>query len=112
MSKEKSLQFFRTPPHNYNCAQTVAAGFGREDLIEPFKGCGGGRAPEGLCGALHAALELIPNETKRAELLNAFRQKNGAVSCRELKQTFRVPCPQCVAVAAELLEQVLPPKKI
>jgi hypothetical protein len=104
MSKEKSLSFFRTPPHNYNCAQTIAAGFGHEDFIEPFKVCGGGRAPEGLCGALHAALALAP-EAKRAEILEAFRQKNGAVSCRELKQTFRVPCPQCVASAAELLEK-------
>ncbi len=104
MSKEKALQLFRSPPHNYNCAQTVAAGFGNEDFIEPFKACGGGRAPEGLCGALHAAMELAP-EAKRAEILEAFRQKNGAISCRELKQTFRVPCPQCVAVAAELLEK-------
>lgn len=104
MSKEKAVSLFRSPPYNYNCAQTVAAGFGHEDFIEPFKACGGGRAPEGLCGALHAALELAP-ETKRAEILEAFRQKNGAVTCRELKQTFRVPCPQCVAVAAELLEK-------
>lgn len=110
MSKEKSLQFFRTPPHNYNCAQTVAAGFGRDDLIEPFKTCGGGRAPEGLCGALYAALELAP-EAKRTEIIEAFRRENGSVSCRDLKQTFRVPCPQCVAVAAKLLEAALPPQR-
>lgn len=105
MSKEKSLAFFRTPPHNYNCAQTIAAGFGREDLIESFKLCGGGRAPEGLCGALHAALALAP-ENRRAELLEAFRAKNGATTCRSLKQECRVPCPQCVASAAELLEKL------
>lgn len=105
MSKEKSLSLFRTPPHNYNCAQTVAAGFGHESFIEPFKACGGGRAPDGLCGALYAAIQLAPAE-KQDAILEAFRQKNGAVTCRELKQTFRVPCPQCVAVAAELLENV------
>lgn len=105
MSKEKSLALFRTPPHNYNCAQTIAAGFGREDLIESLKPCGGGRAPEGLCGAIYAATELAPPE-RRAAMLEAFRAKNGAVTCRSLKQEFRVPCPQCVAVAGELLEQV------
>ena len=103
MSKEKSLSFFRTPPHNYNCAQTSAAGFDQDGLVEPFKACGGGRAPEGLCGALYAAMELAP-ESKRTEMLEAFRLRNGAVACLELKQTFRVPCPQCVATAAELLE--------
>ncbi len=103
MSKEKSLLLFRTPPHNYNCAQTIAAGFEQYALVEAFKTCGGGRAPEGLCGALYAAMELAP-EAKRAEILEAFRLKNGAVACHELKQTFRVACPQCVATAAELLE--------
>jgi hypothetical protein len=103
MSKERSLLLFRTPPHNYNCAQTIAAGFEQHALVEAFKTCGGGRAPEGICGALNAAMQLAP-EAKRAEILEAFRLKNGAVGCHELKQTFRVACPQCVATAAELLE--------
>ena len=103
MSKEKSLALFRTPPRNCNCAQTIAVGFGREDLFAEFASCGGGRASDGLCGAIYAATRLAP-ESARAAMIEAFRAKNGSALCRELKRDFRVPCPQCVATAAELLE--------
>lgn len=100
---QKALSTFRQPPCSYNCAQTVCAAFGREDLLEEMKLCGGGRAPEGTCGALYAAMVLAPN---RAEALSAaFRQANGSTFCRELKGTHRVPCQTCVATAAQLLAQ-------
>ena len=100
--RENALKTFRAPPENHNCAQCVAAAFGREDLVSALKDCGGGRAPDGVCGALYAALQ-IASEEKRAGIAREFAAKNGSEKCRELKQRFRVPCPQCVATAADLL---------
>lgn len=104
MSKtDQALSAFRQPPLMYNCAQTVCAAFGREDLLEEMKACGGGRAPEGTCGALYAAMQVAPERAEKIQ--EAFRSANGAVKCRDLKGASRVPCPVCVATAARLLEQ-------
>lgn len=48
------IEYFTTPGHPYNCAQSVALGTGHPELEEELRSCGGGRAPEGFCGALHA----------------------------------------------------------
>lgn len=88
----------------YNCAQTICAAFGREDLLEAMKSCGGGRAPEGTCGALYGAMQVVP---EKAEALKAaFTEALGASTCRELKGGNRVPCQQCVTTAATLLTQI------
>ena len=49
---EIALSQFRKP---YNCAQTVYAAFkgGDAEGLEELSKCGGGKAPEGLCGALY-----------------------------------------------------------
>ena len=100
---EKALETFRQPPHMYNCAQTVCAAFGRTDLVDEMKACGGGRAPEGMCGALYAATRLLPD--KAAEMVEGFRAVNGATCCRDLKGANRVPCQECVRCAATQVEK-------
>ena len=65
--------------------------------------CGGGRAPEGRCGALHAAMLMVPAERREA-VRQAFIQKNGSEFCRELKTVHHTPCSQCVETAASLTE--------
>lgn len=54
---EIALSKFRKP---YNCAQTVYAAFkgGDAEGLEELSKCGGGKAPEGLCGALYSAVKL------------------------------------------------------
>ena len=79
----------------------MCAAFGREDLIEPMACCGGGRAPEGTCGALYGAMQVAPE--KSAAILAAFSAANGSTVCRELKGANRVPCQECVRLAATLL---------
>ncbi|MBR5894435.1 MAG: hypothetical protein IKZ13_02690 [Akkermansia sp.] len=99
---EKALSTFREPPYMYNCAQTICAAFNRDDLLEPMKACGGGRAPEGMCGALYGAIQVAPERAE--ELKAAFIEKNGAWKCCDLKGgAQRVACQQCVAVAAQLV---------
>lgn len=102
---EKALSTFRQPPCMYNCAQTICAAFGREDLIEPMKSCGGGKALEGTCGALYAAMTLAGD--KAETIKSAFVAEHGASTCCELKGgAARVACQDCVRSAARLLEEL------
>ena len=90
----------------HNCAQAVAAGAGREDLVSALGSCGGGRAPEGLCGALYAALLLAP-ETEHARIREAFAAAAGALTCSRIKGETHFPCADCVRTAAELTEEFI-----
>ena len=74
---------------------------------------------EGTCGALVGAGMIIGLATKdrnisRArmkEMMNRFQERNGATRCKLLKgiDTGKVlrECPDCVADAAEFLEEYL-----
>ena len=95
---------FSAPGHPYNCAQAVAIGAGREDLLTEFSACGGGRAPGGYCGALHAALCIAPSE-KHAAIIAQFQSEAGALTCREIKGTTHYPCTKCVELGTRLLSE-------
>ena len=96
-----AVEIFTRIPKTHNCAQAVAAGCGRDDLVESLKVCGGGKAPEGYCGALYAALLLSPKELHPA-LKETFRNKVGSEFCREIRAAGKTPCVKCVEIAAEL----------
>ena len=100
----KALEIFSEVPRRYNCAQSVAAGLGRGDLLPALAVCGGGKAPGGRCGALHAAM-LIAGEGKADELRAKFAAAAGSEYCRVLKQELEVPCAKCVETAAALAEE-------
>ncbi len=100
---EKSLSVFRKPPVPHNCAQAVCHGCGHDELVESMAECGGGRAPDGTCGALFGAMTMI-GEAKSDELMQAFIAKHGAYQCKVLKGEGKVPCDQCVTSSAELFE--------
>jgi hypothetical protein len=93
-----------------NCAQSVLRAFQDElsipeERIAAFKAFGGGRAEEGLCGALYAALELAQGAERKASLRRRFSEKAGAVACKALKGELKFPCADCVELAAKLLEE-------
>ena len=98
----RALELFRETPLSVNCAQAVASGCGRPDLKDELSGCGGGRAPEGRCGALYAALLLSPAE-RHEELRRRFAAGIGSEFCREIKTVHHVPCERCVEFAASLV---------
>lgn len=100
----KAFQLFTAVPKQHNCAQAVAAGSGRDDLAAELSASGGGRAPEGLCGALYAALLLAAPE-HREVLKQDFAAAAGALTCREIKSTAKYPCAECVRTAADLVEK-------
>ena len=108
--KSHALKSFHLPPHNFNCAQSVLHGYqavtGNHALaVADFKAFGGGRAPDGLCGALYAATRIAPQaaDTLKVE----FARRTGSTTCKELKGRLRQSCSACVTTATELLEETL-----
>ena len=102
---DKAVSLFSAVPKEYNCAQSVAMAFDRDDLVTPLKACGGGRAEDGLCGALHAALLLLP-ENKEKTVKEQFHYKAGDTLCRTLRREGKTPCVECVRIAATLVAEL------
>ena len=101
----KAVELFTAVPKLHNCAQAVADGAGDKQLACEMAVCGGGKAPQGRCGALHAAL-CLTGEGKHADLIAEFVKAAGFESCREIKSAEKpFPCAECVRVAAELVEK-------
>ena len=111
----------------YNCAQAVACSFCEHTQLDEATmrhaalGLGAGMGNmEGTCGALTGAglvIGLVCKEDKpRAmkmsrTLMNKFHERNGATQCKLLKgaESGNVirSCDDCVADAAEFLEEIL-----
>ncbi len=106
-----ALEQFRTPPMALNCAQAVLYGYqavtgDKQISLADMKPFGGGRAPGGMCGALHAACTLAPD---KADLLKtSFAERTGSIYCKELKKSGG-KCVTCVSEAAGLLQRNLKP---
>lgn len=111
----------------YNCAQAVActyadkAGVSETILYDAAAAFGAGMGcGEGTCGAITGAALVLGlaykdrgRATKAAKgVITAFQQRNGCTRCKELKGlgTGKIirECNDCVADAAEFLEQQLP----
>lgn len=99
---ESAATFYSQVPKAYNCAQAVARAFGRDDLVETLKSCGGGKAPDGLCGALYATMLLLPEE-KHEAITQAFQDQVGQTLCKPIRRENRTKCVDCVRIAAGLL---------
>jgi hypothetical protein len=93
-----------------NCAQSVLRAFQQhrsisEEEIVQARHHGGGRAENGVCGALHAALKLTGDPSLRDHLRSTFVARAGAETCREIRSAARLPCVDCVRLAASLLAE-------
>ena len=99
---KKATSSFRNP---YSCAQTNYAAFDGSDesKLAHYKENSGGRAPENMCGALFAALEIAP-ESARKEIAMDFAKRTGSTKCKEIKMLHKTPCEKCVLAAAEILK--------
>jgi hypothetical protein len=105
--KEQALKVFRQPPERVNCAQSVLHAWREKSgdtsiALADLKPFGGGRAPDGLCGALHAACKVAPNRAEAWKL--SFAARLGSLYCKELRAAKVHPCETCVVQATELLE--------
>lgn len=104
--KSSALERFRKQPDPLNCAQSVLYAYQKatEDAsiaIADMKPYGGGRAPGGICGALHTACTLAP--AKADKIKAQFAAATGSIYCRDIKQGHRTACEVCVSEAAQLL---------
>ena len=95
----------------HNCAQAVIAGFKdkfslKDELVATFASHGGGKAPDGHCGALYAARHILEKESPgEIEKCNdAFIKAAGSTKCKEIRSMKKASCISCVEMAAELLE--------
>jgi hypothetical protein len=107
--------FFHKKPENYNCAQSILKGFQTEfqipdKIIEDFREYGGGRAENGICGALYAANYLIQQNGGSA-LDGSFIRKVSYSTCRDIKQNKCCSCIDCVKIADELLREQMNKQK-
>ena len=98
-----------------NCAQSVVFAWNLKtqdsrNSEDDFAGYGGGRAPGGLCGAVHASCELAGAEAETIK--QSFAQKTGGfLTCRDIRMSKKISCGECVGLAAELLEKHVTPEQ-
>jgi hypothetical protein len=98
--------------HHGNCAQSVfygykkASGVSEEEIkntISSFLPFGGGRAPEGCCGALYAAKMLEPSHAEA--ITEIFRKETqNFTTCKDIRSRKIIPCNRCVTLAGEALD--------
>jgi len=106
MPVERAVTAYRR--ERLNCAQSVLRAFQPEknvsdETIRDARAHGGGRAEAGLCGALYAALQLTEAPAARARMTETFVSKAGSCKCREIRLAARIPCVECVRLAAGLV---------
>ena len=101
---EEQVDKFFHGKEGYNCSQTVlrilkdnlnAANVNEEDITNA-KAFGGGRAPNGYCGALYGALLALSNDSVKNQILNDFQNQIGNLTCREIKQVNKKSCKECI----------------
>ena len=106
----KASDLYHHPELKFNCAQAIAykwASSSEEAQMRAieFQKYGGGKAPEGACGALYAGLERLANNQEAQELLKEqFMSSSSSLACREIRKTNQLACKGCVELVDQFLE--------
>lgn len=126
MSTQKHIAADKKRCGSHNCAQAIihtyadVAGLDEQTAMNIGNAFAAGMGNmEGTCGALVGAgivLGCVCNDKASSmkhmrEIMNKFQQRNGATQCKLLKgvgtKVVLRECPDCVADAAEFLEEQL-----
>lgn len=126
METRKEIAAEKKRCNSHNCAQAVlhtyadVAGISEEAAMHIAGAFGGGMGNmEGTCGALVGAglvLGLVNKDKAKSmkqmrQIMTRFQERNGATQCRLLKgvgtNVVLRACPDCVADAAEFLEETM-----
>lgn len=109
----KAYYLGKKGPQRLNCAQSIAEALREkfplgEETVTLLATCGGGRAPEGSCGAFYAAQRILEryspeNLAEKMELLRSFA---GSLKCREIKTLKIKSCLECIEKAVEVTEDL------
>jgi len=96
-----------------NCAESVVDAFQEKFPLQAedssiFSACGGGRAPDGLCGSLYAAKVLLGKHRpqKVDECGRVLESRAGSTRCREIRALKKLSCVGCVEKIAEFMDSV------
>ena len=106
--KKKALDFYTS--RRGNCAQSAASTWSSDELQnsefqDGLAAFGHGKAPDGICGALFAAL-LVVEDAEKEQIRDKFMNLSGGYAkCREIRKEGQISCAQCVEIAAGLLEE-------
>ncbi len=100
----------------FNCVQAIMKAFQRrfgvsDEEIAAGSRLGSGRAPGGLCGALHAVKLLAGDDELSRVVEERFVERAGAADCRTIRKLKLLSCRRCVEAAAEILEAALSRQK-
>lgn len=103
----KAIDTFRKSPWRHNCAQAIANRWSQlyadADIVASYAPYVGGKAPQGYCGALYAAIQASPAHA--TDIQREFEKATGGMLCSEIKGKRHTPCEMCVAMADMLLEK-------
>jgi hypothetical protein len=93
---------------NYNCAQAILKTYAltagiTDACLDRFANFGGGRAPDGECGALFAAKAILQNPAAKQKIEEEFVRAAGSNKCREIRKGKVFSCKQCVQTAADIV---------
>jgi hypothetical protein len=110
MSIEKARDHYlgKNGVQKANCAQSVIYAFKEkydlpQQLVADMASCGGGRAPDGVCGALYAATKVAGDARQKCE--EALSIKAGSIKCREIRSLGKLSCVGCVETIAGSLDK-------
>lgn len=94
----------------YNCCQAVLKTFQKcyevsDEIILDAKRFGGGRAPDNICGALHALYLLAP--AQEDALTRVFQKEVGSHFCSDIRSKKLLSCRSCVGVASAIFAEFI-----
>ena len=126
MKTRKQIAAEKKRCNSHNCAQAIlhtyadVAGISEEAAMNIAGAFGGGMGcMEGTCGALVGAglvlglanKDKVKSMKQMRQVMTKFQGRNGATQCKLLKgvgtKVMLRECPDCVADAAEFLEEEL-----
>jgi len=88
----KASELYHHPEYLFNCAQAIVYKWSEIHvssslMATDFKKSGGGRAPEGVCGALYGAIALFHGNTEQQNRLKGeFKAAIGSSLCRTIRK--------------------------
>jgi hypothetical protein len=116
MSQRKAKAHFlgQSGHQKLNCGQAVVSAFREkflvpDDVVVSFGQWGGGKAPDGHCGAYYAVKVILEKKSaeKFKEFSALFTDHAGSDMCKDIRSHRKITCLGCVELAARFLEENL-----
>ena len=99
---DRAVENFRL---GLNCAQAIVKNYD-ENMVEHFSDFGSGNAPEGMCGALFAGLNILKDKELQDRLKSEFEDAAGSAKCIRFTKDRRLSCTKRVVLVQKILDEV------